>query len=319
MNFNEIKKSIKGNIVPVPGQFNDDLSMNLPAYTEHVQFLLNHDVSVFYLALSASEFDYMTSEERVSVTKTVADAVGNKGTILSQSVGGGWIDEQIDEAKRMMDAGATAIVVKPAGIKEGGKFFSCKYQRGSYSPERHDDYFVHYVEQFAEKTGAPLVYHDKPFSGGTGISYEGLQRIIEIDNVVCIKVHVPDPCIMQTIYQDFGDKIASYDGFGKTKQFWSLIWGASGRHTCWSWFDPANDQKFYDSVKNGDYAQAISLINWERPVVAAVRQTGFAGYKEIMRLVGVPAGPVRIPGEELSIPQKKMIKTAVEKIGLINR
>ena len=318
MTFADIKSRIRGNVVPVPGQFNSDLSLNISGYREHVRFLLDHGVEVFYLAISASEFDHMTSRERIQVTKAVAEVVGDSGIVLAQSVGTGWIDEQIEEAKAMRDAGAHAIVVKPVGIKEGGKFFSCKYKRGSYSSERHDSHFVTYMEKFAQETEAPLVYHDKPFSGGHGLSLDGLQRIVEIDNVVCLKIHVPEPCVMQAIYSNFGDQVATYDGFGKTLQFWSLIWGASGRHTCWSWFDPINDRKFFDSVKSGDLTSATELINREWPLAHVIQQTGFAGYKEVMRLVGLPAGPVRIPGEELTAQHKELLARAVREIGLLS-
>lgn len=317
MNFNQIKAKIKGNVVPVPAQLNSDFSLNLSGFRDHAQFLVDKHVNVFYLALSASEFEYMTTKERILVTKAVADVVGDKGIILAQAIAGGWIEEQIEEARAMLDAGADAIVVKPVGIKEGGKFFSCKYLRGSYSSGRHDDHFVRYMEQFSGNIKAPLVYHDKPFSNGLGLSMEGLQRIIEIENVVCLKVHVPDPCVMQDIYGNFGTKVACFDGFGKSLQFWSLIWGATARHTCWSWFDPLHDKEFFDSVKSGDYAKAVALLNKEWPLAHTIRQTGFAGYKEVMRILGLPSGPVRIPGEELNEPQKKMIEHAVREIGLL--
>jgi len=317
VSFETLVKKIKGNVVPVPAQFNPDLSLNLLAYREHIHFLLENEIKLFYLALSASEFMYMTPEERLKVTGVVADAVGGKGLLMAQPPSGGWIDEQIKEAKAMLAAGADAIVVKPVELREKGKFFFCSYGRGSYSSQRHDDYFIKYMEQFAEETGAPLVYHDKPFANGMGLSLEGLARIVEIENVVCIKVHVPDPCMRQAIYESFGDRVATFEGFGKTMEFWALHWGATARHSCWSWFDPVHDKNFFNSVKNGNYAEAVRLVNREWPLAQAIRHSGFLGYKEVMTLVGLPSGPVRIPGETLDRQQKEMLRRAVIQIGLL--
>jgi dihydrodipicolinate synthase/N-acetylneuraminate lyase len=316
MTFQECKARIKGNVVPVPGQFNADLSLNLPAYRDHVDFLLERGVTVLYLALSASQFDYMTRAERLAVTRAVCEAAGGRALVLAQPVGGGWIDEQVEEGRAMLDAGADALVVKPVGLKEGGKFFSCKYLRGGYAPQRHDDHFVGYMEVMAEGTGAPLVYHDKPFGSGLGLSLEGLERIVEIENTVCLKVHVPDPCSMQEIYSNFAGRVAMYDGFGKTLQFWSLQWGATGRHTCWSWFDPEGDREFFAACTGGDHSRAVALVDREWPLAKAIRRTGFRGYNEVMRLCGLPGGPVRIPGEELDDAQRTMLRNAARAVGL---
>lgn len=318
MNIDRIRNDLRGNIVPLPGQFNEDLSLNLPAYREHVKFLVGAGIKVFYLALSASEFEYMTLDERLAVTRTVADSLVGDCLLIVQSLGGHWIDEQIVEARKIMDSGAHAIVVAPRGIKEGNKFFSSFYARASYAPDRHDDYFVEYMERFARETGAPLVYHDKPFKSGKGPSMAMLSRIVNIDNVIGLKEHVNDPVTLQKVYKEFGEKVACFDGFGKTVQFWSLLWGAKGRHTCWSWFDPASDIRFVEYLRTGKLNEAAAIVNAELPVAEAICQTGFQGYKYLMELRGLPAGKSRIPGEELSPEQKRMVENASLQIGLVS-
>ena len=44
----------------------------------------------------------------------------------------------------MIEAGATALVVKPQGLKENTNFFSSKYLSRSYSPKKHDDFYKLY-------------------------------------------------------------------------------------------------------------------------------------------------------------------------------
>lgn len=318
MEHHEVRSRIRGNIVPVPAQYHDDLSLNLPAMEEHIRFLMGKGIRCYYLAMSASEFDYMSREERVAVTRCAADVLTEDCILMAQAVGGQWIDEQVLEAKMMIDAGADAIVIAPRGIKEGGKFFNSAYKRGHYSPEAHDDYFVEYMERMALETNAPLVYHDRPFASGRGPNMNMLIRITDIDNVLSIKEHVSDPGVLQRIYRELGDKVNCFDGFGKTIQFWSLQWGAKARHTCWSWFDPDSDNQFVKHIDDGNLNEASLIVNREWPVAEAIVETGFQGYKYIMELVGLPSGPVRIPGEMINEKQKEMIRRAVIQVGLLD-
>ena len=72
MKPDEVKSKLKGNIVPVPAQYHSDLSINHAGLKEHVEFLVDQNIKCFYLAMSASEFDYMTGDERVAVTGAAA-------------------------------------------------------------------------------------------------------------------------------------------------------------------------------------------------------------------------------------------------------
>ena len=317
MNANDIREKLKGNIVPVPGQFHEDLSLNHAAYQDHVQFLMEKGIKCFYLALSASEFDYMTMPERVAVTKTVAGTLKADCILIAQALGGNWLPEQLEEAKMLLDQGAHAIVIAPQPIKEGNKFFSSFYERAGYSPTRHDGYYIDYMEKISDGLQAPIVYHDKPFKSGKGPSMAMLEKIMNLDWVAGLKEHVPDPVTLQKIYQAFGKRAACFDGFGKTMQFWSLQWGAQARHTCWSWFDPESDQRFLDSIQQGNYQAALEVVNSEWPVARAISATGFQGYKYLMNLAGLPAGPTRIPGEELTSAHKTMLEKAAKETGFI--
>jgi len=317
MTNDSIRSRMRGNIVPIPAQYNKDLSINYSAVQEHVKFLLSKGVNNFYLAMSASEFDYMTRDERVNVTKCVAKTLNSDCILLTQALGGNWIEDHILETKMLSDAGAHAIVIAPRGIKEGGKFFSSIYKRGRYTPERHNDYFIAYIQRIATETDVSIVYHDKPFKNGLGPSIDMLIEIANIDNVVAIKEHVSDPGVLHKVYGALGEKVVCFDGFGKSVQFWSIQWGAKARHTCWSWFDPDTDNLFFQSVKDGNLNKAAQIINAEWPVAEAIIKTGFQGYKYIMELMGLPSGPVRIPGENINEQQKEMIKKAIIQFGLL--
>ncbi|MBN3040084.1 MAG: dihydrodipicolinate synthase family protein [Candidatus Omnitrophica bacterium] len=314
MKNQELIKKVTGEIVPLPAQYNDDLSLSLEKMKEHLDFLLGKGVKNIYLALSASEFEAMTTEERLKVTEMAVKQAKAKATILAQPVGDRWFRGQAKEAKAMVELGADILVVKLMDLKDSQKFFSSSYRRNGYKPKHHEDFFVDVIRQIGKISGGKIILHDKPFR-----SFDYLDKIVSLDCVVGIKTHEEDPYKRHELYSRYGSDYICFDGMGKTNQFWSLTWGACARHSCWSWFDPVTDQKFTRAVKSGEHKEALAIIDKEWPVVDAILSTGFAGYKEIMRLVGLPSSSVRIAGSDISSQEKEMIKKAAIKSGLLKQ
>ncbi len=309
-----IKKNLKGTIVPVPSFYKDNLNLDYDKLGKFIDFQLKNNINNFYLALSASEFEFMSEKERISIAKFISKIIPKKSILLSQPIGSGSLESQIDEGKRMIDAGADALVIKPQSLKENANFFSSKYLSRSYSPKKHDGFYISFMEKFSISTKCPLVYHDHPFSNGFGLSLNGIKELMKNKFIEAFKVHTPDPGHLKNQYNLIRKKTASFDGFGKTLQFWSLQWGATARHSCWSWFEPNIDNKFFKYMINKKFKEAIKIINRETPIIDVIRITGFPGYKELMRLSGLPYSKSRIPGEKLSLNQRKLISKAYKQI-----
>ena len=310
--YEKLNEHLPGEVVPLPTLFNDDLSINFSGVGRHLEFLLDSGVKIIYLAQAASEFEWLSSEERLEVVAFVAKELGGKAMLLAQPVNHEVRALHIEEGIRMREAGADALVVWPINVKYGGAYFSSKYLGGKYIPDRHNKYYISYVEEFAEKSKAPIFYHNKPFSTGDSIALDALKQISEVDNVVGIKEHSTDPGYRHKVYEMLGNTLPCFDGFGKTSQMWSLLWGAKGRHTCWSWFDPISDQIFTSSVINGQIQRAAAIARREWPITKAIIETGLAGYKRIMELSGLPGGPVRIPGQGIDTHGVNLVDRAFE-------
>ena len=300
--------NIKGNIVPVPGIYNHDLSLNLDSYKKFMEKKISDGDRVFYLAKSASEFKYMSVDERLEISKIISKYTEMNGVfVLSQPLGSGSIKSQIEEAKKMSDHGASAIVVLPTEPVLSGKFISSHYAKSGFSGEKHGSYYVEYMEKFSQNLDLPLIFHDKPLSNNLGLPIEYLDLIMQLDSVKGLKAHSPDPCSLRNLYKRYSSSHLCFDGFGKTMQFWSAEWGATARHTCWSWFDSKSDQEFYISLTNSDFKTSLEIIEREWVLAKEIIKTGFAGYKELMRLENIiHNNQTRVPG--LTISKDKQLK-----------
>ena len=304
--------NLKGNIVPIPGMYNLDLTLNLDFYRKFIEKKISDGDRIFYLAKSASEFKYLSQNERLMISKILAKYAETEDIlILSQPLGSGSLDSQIEEAKQMSDYGASALVVLPTTPVMSGKFFSSHYEKAGFSENTHGPYYVEYLEKFSSSVSKPIIFHDAPLSNGLGLPIKYLDQIMTIDQVKGIKVHSPDPSSMHSIYEKYSDSNLCFDGFGKTLQFWSFQWGASARHSCWSWFDSKSDQKFFHSLMNLEYNSAIEIIRREWNLANEIKKTGFAGYKELMRIDGlIDNNLTRIPGLSVSNDEAKKLSIA---------
>ena len=293
---------VKGNIVPIPGMYNHDFSLNLESYKKFIEKKISDGDRIFYLAKSASEFKYMDSDERLEITKLIGKYTEISGVVvLSQPLGSGSIKSQIEEAKQMSDYGVSAIVVLPTEPVLSGKFISSHYAKSGFSGEKHGSYYVEYMEKFSKNLNVPLIFHDKPLSNNIGLPIEYLDLITQLDSVKGIKAHSSDPYSLRNLYKRYSSSHLCFDGFGKTVQFWSSEWGATARHTCWSWFDSKSDQEFYISLTKADFKTALEIIEREWGLAKEIIKTGFAGYKELMRINQlIDNNLTRVPGLSVS-------------------
>ncbi len=305
----------KGNVIPVPGMYQMDLSLNEPAYKKFIESKINDGDKIFYLAHSASEFKYMSMAERLSVVKIVGEVCRkNEAVLLAQPVGSGSLGSQIEEAQSMRDLGVSALVILPTKPVMAGKFYSCHYEKAGFKESVHGQYYIDYIGKFSDEVETPIVFHDAPLTNNKGLPEEILGVVMSTKHVEGIKVHSSDPCCMQRAYQEYSDSKFCFDGFGKTIQFWSLLWGAGGRHTCWSWFDSASDQEFYKHLKNGETSSAVEIINREWDLVSVIKRTGFGGYKELMRIDGlVENNLTREPGLSVSSQEAEQLNQAYKR------
>ena len=257
---------LNGTVIPVPAFFNNDLSLDLQELNNYISFLTEKGGNIFYCALSASQLEFMTNNERCEFISTVSKAakkINPKAIVLGQAVGGNWITDMIEESKILQnESGADIVVIKPQEPRFGSNFFSSKYNHFSYKEERHDEYYYNYLLQI-NKNQIPFIFHDRPLAPGKSLGLKTQKRISDMTYCMGIKVHNPDLLSMNSQYQLLSQKTSMFDGFGKILQFWSIQWGATARHSCWSWFDIENDLKFFPAVKNKEFDFANYLISRE--------------------------------------------------------
>ena len=310
----KLKKNLEGIILPVPSFYKKNLSIDLNKLGKFLEFQIKKNIKNFYLASTASEFEFMSEHERIEITKFIASKISKDSFLLAQPIGSGSIASQANEGLKMIEAGASALVVKPQALKESANFFGSKYSLRSYSPKKHDKFYINYMNKFSDIVRSPIFFHDQPFGNGIGLSLNAIKKISMNKSIVGFKLHTQDLNHLKNQYENLKKNYICFDGFGKTTQFWTLQWGARAMHSCWSWFEPEFDIKFFQLMKKNNYNKSLKIVNRETPIINAIRDSGFPGYKELMRLSGLPFSNSRIPGEKLSFKNRLIISKAFKEI-----
>ncbi len=176
-------------IVPIPTQFNKDLTINFNSIKKHLYLLKKKNVNLFYLGQSASELERLSLSERIKLAYYVAKIIRPKAKLILQPLGFTSIEDQIFEAKKLEKIGCDFMVVEPIHIKGKQYFYSNRFKNSEYSPDRHDDYYVEYMKTFSNKIKVPILFHLKEFSFGKTLSIKALDKILKIKNIVGLKEH----------------------------------------------------------------------------------------------------------------------------------
>ena len=141
----------------------------------------------------------MSEEERLEITKFISLIIENR-VLLAQPIGSGSIKSQANEGLKMMDE-VSALVIKPSRSSNKVNFFGSKYALRSYSPKRHDRFYINYINQIINTTNAPIIFHDQPFGNGIGLSSNAIREIYKNKSVFGFKLHTQDLNHLKNQYQ----------------------------------------------------------------------------------------------------------------------
>ena len=176
-------------VVPIPCQFNRNLSINYNLIGKHIQFLLKKKVKVFYLGQSASELEWMSAHERIKLAKFVSKKIKKRGILILQPLAFTNIMDQIEEGKKLISFGCNALVIQPVPIKGKQDFYSHPFELSNYSSSRHDSYYLDYMRKISKALNIKIIFNNKEVQNGKPLSNNVLDKILSLKNVVSLKEH----------------------------------------------------------------------------------------------------------------------------------
>ncbi|QMU72216.1 4-hydroxy-tetrahydrodipicolinate synthase [Streptacidiphilus sp. P02-A3a] len=248
--------------------------------TAGAQVLATHlvDSGCDGLVLNATtgEAPTTTDAEKETLLRAVLDAVGDRAAVTT-GVGTSDTRHSAELARTAERAGAHGLLVVTP-------YYSRPTQQG----------VVSHLTAVADATGLPVMLYDIPARTGTALSRDSLFRLAEHPRISAVKDASYD--LLGSAQVMAGTGLRYYSGADELNLPLYAV-GAVGAVSTVANVAPRETRALLDAHDRGDHAEALRLHRLLLPLIEAMMTThpGTVTAKALLRHLGLPAGPVRLP------------------------
>lgn len=290
-------EDVKGIIAAIVTPFKDNEDVDHEGLKTITRYLVDSGVDAIMAVGGTGEFPHLDREEKTLVIKTISEEV--KGTI--PVIAGTAACSTRESLQLMRDArqgGADAAIMVPP----------------YYFILDEEALFFHF-KTLAKANVLPVVVYNNPLYTGNQMSASLLARLMDVDNTIGLKQsNVDMGQLVEVIRLAKGDSSICT---GIDSQFLpALMVGAKGVYSTAGGIVPRQMKAIYNLFREGKVEEARAL---HLKIQGLNRFLEYdPGYvspaKEALRMLGLPAGPVRRPMPELTDEQKEGIKHSLRSI-----
>ena len=294
-------ENLHGVNVAMVSPFRANHDIDLEGTKQLTRFLIDAGVHGIMTTGGNGEFPHMLREEKQAVTAAIVEEAAGAIPIIAGTAASGTRE-------------AVLLGQDAKAVGADGTIVTAPY----YFQVSEDALFAHY-ETIATQVDLPLVLYNNPLYTGNEITPALIDRLAAVPNVIGLKQSNADFGILMENIRMNGDKIAVLTGIDS--QFYAaLAAGATGIFSTAACVIPREMVAIYDLVKAGSFEEARVL---QLKLQALNRyleyDPGYVGpCKAALRMLGLPAGPVRGPLPEVTPAEEAGVRGGLETLGLIS-
>lgn len=227
---------------------------------------------------STGEFTTLTNAERKQVTELYVEAADGRVPVVA-GTGALSTAETIDLTKHAAKVGAAAVMIVPP----------------FYDSPSWDELLAHYTA-VSEAVDIDIMYYNLPAATGVDLTAEQLAELARKTRVNSFKDTGGDAAKFASVVQHYAQDITALNGYD-TLSYSGLAAGAKASVWGTASVIPALCADFFDALAvRSDLDRAREM--WARifPICEFLESHNYAcAIKTGLDLVGVPAGPTRLP------------------------
>ena len=277
----------KGVFPAATTQFREDLSLDLDATCAHLEAMVDSGVSGLVMLGSLGENVALTREEKREIVRAALRTADGRVPVLG-SVAELNTAAAAEWARELEDLGAQGAMVMPAM---------------AFRPDREET-TAHYLG-VARATGLPIMVYNNPLSYHADIDAAMFGELSAQDNLVAIKESSGDPRRITDILNAVGDRYRLFAGVDDLALECAML-GAVGWVAGIGLAFPKENQRLWDLMMAGEWAQARELYRWYTPLLHLDVGTKFVqNIKLTIQEVGLGREWVRLPRLPLSGAQRE--------------
>ena len=294
----------EGTAVAMVTPFNNDGSIDETGFRENINWLIDKGVDGLLGVGTTGESATLSHEEHERIIDILIDEVDGRVTTFA-GTGSNATSEALNLTKSAEDAGADyALVISPYYNK----------------PQQHG--LVEHYRTLNDKTDIDIIAYNVPSRTALDISSETIVELAKLDHVVGLKEASSDidksTKTMNLLRKEqLEDDLFILSGSDElTLPLMSI--GATGVISASANIDPVRMVKMVNYILDGNYDEAIELHYQMYDLIKALfMETSPAPAKEALKMMGMPAGPLRLPLVPMLDENREHLRNVLKNDGFI--
>ncbi|MBW2148787.1 MAG: 4-hydroxy-tetrahydrodipicolinate synthase [Deltaproteobacteria bacterium] len=293
-------KDVKGIIPAIATPFMDNEDVDYSGLKTLTRYLLDGGVDAIMAVGGTGEFPHLDREEKKLVIAAITEEVKGAVPVIAGTPACS-TRESLQLMKDAKEAGADAAIMVPP----------------YYFGLNDEALFLHF-KTLAEANILPVVVYNNPLYTGNQMDPSLLTELMDINNIIGLKQSNADMGQLVEVIR-LANKEASICTGIDSQFFPSLMIGARGIYSTAGGLIPKQMKAIYNLFREGKFEEARDLHLKVQELNRFLEYD--PGYvspaKEALRMLGLPAGPVRRPMPGLTDEQKEGLKQSLKNIGAL--
>ena len=289
----------KGSIVAMITPFNADGSVNFDALTQLLERQIQEGTDGILTLGTTGEYPTMSHEEDAAVVARTIEVVNGRVPVIVGS-GSNCTATQLEKSIEYQNMGADALLLI-------APYYNKANTEGMY---RH-------FAQTADAVQIPCLLYNVPGRTGCSIPVSVVERLSRHPNITGIKEASGDMSYAMKIAPFLGENFAMYSG-NDDITIPILSAGGSGVISVYANVMPAMCHQIVADYVAGNHAQALANhLKYLKLMNDLFIEVNPIPVKAAMNLMGLPAGPCRLPLYDMAPANLAALRATMEEAGLL--
>lgn len=285
-------RNIKGIVTATPTPIKDG-KVDVASVQELARYLVSQGATGLAPIGGTGEYISLSGQQKIDMVRATAEAVNGKVPIIAGVIAPG-LGESIDAGKRILEAGADALLVTTP-------FYARPTQQG----------IIDYFKALSDTLDTDMMLYEFPFRTGVALTAETVQALGETTRIVAMKACNSDTGLQMRVMQAAGDKISILSGDEDAYPL-HLAAGARGGLFASSCIIPNVWNKITELGQSNRTQEALALHARIRPFLKLIfSEHNPVPLKAALRILGRPCGEPLLPllsaSAETETELKKML------------
>ena len=292
-------RSLKGSIVALVTPFHADGSVNFDKLQELVEWHIENKTDAILALGTTGESSTMTHEEDDAVLRRVIETAAGRVPVIA-GTGSNSTQTMLEKSLRAERLGADGLLL-----------ITPYYNKGN-----HEGIYRHFAV-VADAVGIPCILYNVPGRTGCAISVENVEKLSRHPNICGIKEASGDMSYAMKIAHCVGPDFALWSGNDDiTLPLLSI--GGSGVISVWANIMPrACHDMVMDYLEGRREQAAAAAVKYLDLMNGLFLEVNPIPVKTAMNLMGLEAGPFRLPLCEMTEAHTAQLRGLLEEAGLV--